>query len=125
MLTPSAGSIIYLVKEPVDMRKGHDGLIGVTRDILRKDPLSGHFFVFFNRRRTLIKILVWEAGGFWIFYKKLAQGTIEIPKSPGGAKDYIEVTKWQLDLIFAGISVKEIKRRKRYNGYDMQRKTYC
>ena len=107
------------------MRKSHDGLFGVTREILRKDPLSGHFFVFFNRRRNRIKILVWEEGGFWLFYKRLEQGTIEIPAYLRSATRCAEVEKWQLDLLFAGISVKETGRRKRYSVYGNRQKPDC
>ncbi len=120
MLTPSAGTKIFLAKGPLDMRKSHNGLIGATRDILKQDPLSGHFFVFFNRRRNRIKILVWETGGFWLFYKKLERGTIGIPNYLHSATKYAVIEKWQLDILFAGISVKEIERRKRYTGYGHQ-----
>jgi len=120
-LTLAPGARIFIARDPVDMRKSHDGLFGVTSEILRRDPMSGHYFVFFNRRRNLVKILVWETGGFWLFYKRLELGTYEMPLYLDCANECIEVDKWQINLIFAGISVKEIKRRKRYSGYERSR----
>ena len=46
--------------EPVDFRKGIDGLVGVCRQVLRSDPFSGAVFVFRNRRKTALKILIYD-----------------------------------------------------------------
>ena len=124
MLTLAPGVRIYVARDPVDMRKSHNGLCGVTRDILRRDPASGHYFIFFNKRRTLVKVLVWEESGFWVHYKRLEVGTFEIPDYLDHAGQCIEVDRWQLELIFSGITVKDIKRRKRFSGYGNQREAY-
>ena len=50
-------------RQPVDMRKSFDGLVGVVRSHLDEDPLSGSLFVFFNRRRDRTKILFWDRSG--------------------------------------------------------------
>lgn len=60
--------------EPVDFRKGIDGLAGVCRQVLRSDPFSGAVFVFRNRRQTALKILVYDGQGFWLCQKRLSQG---------------------------------------------------
>ncbi len=65
---------ILLAVEPVDFRKGIDGLAGVCRRVLASDPFSGYVFVFRNRRRTSIKILAYDGQGFWIAQKRLSQG---------------------------------------------------
>jgi len=125
MLTFAAGSRIFLCREPVDMRKNQDGLFAATREILKKDPMSGHYFVFFNRRRNRVKILFWEAGGFWVFYKRLEKGTFEIPADLACKGRSIEVPEWRMALIFLGISVKEFHARKRFTGYGNQEEIDC
>ncbi len=65
---------ILLATEPVDFRKGIDGPAGVCRTILRTDPFSGTLFVFANRRRTTVKILVYDGQGFWLCMKRLSRG---------------------------------------------------
>ncbi len=60
--------------EPVDFRKGIDGLAGVCRQVLNVEPLSGAVFVFRNRRQTALKILVYDGQGFWLCQKRLSRG---------------------------------------------------
>ena len=57
---------VYAAIEAVDMRKGFDGLYGLVRDQLGQDPLSGHVFLFSNRRHTRLKVLVWDGSGLWV-----------------------------------------------------------
>lgn len=92
------------------MRKGFDGLSGLVRDGLAKDPLSGDVFVFFNKRRSQVKLLVWERDGFSIYHKRLEQGTYEIPLSTS-----VELRGDELLLILQGISLKSVRRRKRFD----------
>ena len=65
---------ILLAVEPVDFRKGIDGLAGVCRKVLASNPFSGCVFVFRNRRRTSIKVLSYDGQGFWLAQKRLSQG---------------------------------------------------
>jgi len=90
VLTFAQGARIFLCREPVDMRKNQDGLFAATREILKKDPMSGYYFVFFNRRRNRGKVLFWEEGGFWVFYKRLERGTFEIPLDLAGTGSFTE-----------------------------------
>ncbi len=60
MLTLPASVRIYVAAEAVDLRRGFDGLAAATRSLIREDPLNGHLFVFLNRRRNRIKLLVWD-----------------------------------------------------------------
>ena len=65
---------ILVAVEPVDFRKGIDGLAGVCRNVIGKDPFSGYLFVFRNRRATAIKILAYDGQGYWLCQKRLSTG---------------------------------------------------
>lgn len=65
---------IFLATEAVDFRKGIDGLGGICRQVLKEDPFSGSMFIFRNRRRTALKILLYDGQGFWLFCKRLSKG---------------------------------------------------
>jgi len=65
---------IWLAVEPVDFRKGIDGLVAVCRQQLRAEPMEGALFVFSSRRRRSLKILVYDGQGFWLCQKRLSQG---------------------------------------------------
>jgi transposase len=65
---------ILVAVEPADFRKGIDGLASLCRAVLQQDPFSGCVFVFGNRRRQAIKILVYDGQGFWLCQKRLSQG---------------------------------------------------
>jgi hypothetical protein len=65
---------IYLCREAVDFRKGIDGLAGVCRKQLSKDPFCGSMFIFRNKRQTTLKILLYDGQGFWLFIKRLSKG---------------------------------------------------
>jgi transposase len=66
MLTIPHNTRILLCTSPVDMRKSFNGLIGIVRNQLHDDPLTGHLFVFLNKSNTLVKILYWDGDGFAI-----------------------------------------------------------
>lgn len=65
---------ILLAVEPVDFRKGIDGLVGVCRQSLRSDPFSGYVFIFRNKRASSIKVLMYDGQGFWQCQKRLSKG---------------------------------------------------
>ena len=96
------------------MRKGFDGLSGLVRNELGMDPLSGDVFIFLNRRRTHMKLLVWEASGFVVYYKRLERGRFEYPNIEG--PDRSIVISWrQLMLIIQGIELQSVRQRKRFS----------
>ena len=96
------------------MRKGIDGLSGLVRSGLQQDPLRGDVFIFFNHRRSQVKLLHWEGDGFAIYYKRLERGTYELPiiSHPG---DSAELRSDELMLILQGISLASVQRRKRFH----------
>ena len=65
---------ILVAVEPIDFRAGIDGLVSACRQRLEADPFSGALFVFGNRARTAIKILVYDGQGFWMCHKRLSSG---------------------------------------------------
>ena len=113
MLTLPPSVRIWLATEPVDMRKSFRGLSGIVRQRLEDDPLSGHVFCFINRRRTLMKTLVFDRTGYCIFYKRLARGTFQLPAFEEGATR-ICLDAGDLALILEGIDLNRVTRRVRH-----------
>lgn len=84
MLSLSSTARIYLCRQPIDMRKSFDGLAAATVSLLGQTPTSGHYFVFINRRRKLMKILCWEGDGYVIWSKRLERGQFNPSRNPAG-----------------------------------------
>lgn len=105
---------IYVAAGAVDLRKGFDGLSAVAREVIRADPLSGHLFCFFNRRRDRAKILVWDRGGFWLLYRRLEKGCFHLPRKPAEGEQHIEVEATELALLLEGIDLRGARRRPRW-----------
>jgi len=103
----------FLYRHPTDMRKSFDGLSGLVANYLRQDPLSGDVYVFLNRRKNRIKLLLWDGDGFWIFYKRLEKGTFQIPQDSTASPSF-ELAYDQLLLILRGIDLGFVKHRPRY-----------
>lgn len=93
------------------MRKGIDSLCGLVRNELGKDPLSGELFIFFCRGRRRVKLLLWEEDGFALYQKRLERGTFEMPE---GVASHQSITAEQLNFILAGVNLKKLSRRPRY-----------
>jgi transposase len=74
MFFPEGQIRVHLYGEPVDMRKSFDGLYGITRERLGKDPLSGELFAFINRRATQIRVLYFDRTGLCLWSKRLEAG---------------------------------------------------
>jgi transposase len=81
MIQLTAHMRILVATAPVDFRKGIDGLARLCRETLGRDPFSGGLFVFANKRRKAVKILVYDGQGFWLCQKRLSQG--RFPWWPG------------------------------------------
>ena len=72
---------VYVATEPVSLRKSFEGLSNEVRAVLSRDPLSGHVFVFLNRRKNQVKLLVWTRGGYTVVHKRLERGKFSIPET--------------------------------------------
>lgn len=112
MLTLPPTVQIFVSVDPVDLRKGFNGLSAIVREVMRKDPLSGHLFCFINRRRDRAKILLFDRGGYWIFYRRLERGTFKIPHCTDGV--YVEMEAPDLSLLLEGIDLAGARRRPRW-----------
>jgi transposase len=108
---------IFVCTEPTDMRRSFDGLCGMTRELIRQDPLSGAFFLFRNRSRDRLKILYWDRDGLAIWYKRLETGSFQLPtdlKKPENESSGVEITAEELSLLLHGIDLATVSRRKRF-----------
>jgi transposase len=103
----------HLYRKETDMRKGFDSLCGIIQNELGSQVHNGDAFIFINRPRSHLKLLLWEHDGFTIVYRRLEKGAFEVPPFDLDAKS-MQITCDQLHFILKGISLKEIKYRKRY-----------
>ncbi len=110
MLTFPSTVRIFVCRQPVDLRKAYDGLAGCVEQIIGGDPLSGHFFVFFNRRRTQVKILMWDRTGYCMYCKRLEQGRFCYSSQSG--EQGIDMPR--LLLILEGIDLSDSRTRRRF-----------
>lgn len=95
------------------MRKSFWGLSGLVRNHISHDLMSGDVFIFMNKRRNRIKLLMWDVTGFALYYKELERGTFELPGQ--GTSQSVELKWSDLVMLLEGIETKSIKRRKRYD----------
>jgi transposase len=110
---------VFPCTKPTDTRKSFDGLLGMVREYLGQDPLSRHLFLFLNRRRDRVKILLWEPDGLVIWYKRLESGTFQkldptAHASCSSGLAGLELIATDLTLLLTGIDVTTAQRRKRY-----------
>ena len=112
MLSLSPTMRVFVAVTPIDMRKSFDGLSNAAREIADRDPLSGHLFAFFNRRRTMMKAVYWDRNGYALIAKRLERGTFVLPS--GNARDVVEMEAAELALILEGIDLSGARRRPRW-----------
>jgi transposase len=104
---------VYLAAGATDMRKGFDGLYGMARDRLGIDPLSGHLFVFCNRRRNRLKVLYWDGSGLWICSKRLEKGRFSWP-AQGDDQGRVRMSSEELTLLVGGIELSRSRKKEWY-----------
>jgi transposase len=112
MLTLSPAVRIYMATGATDLRRSIDGLSGLVRERLALDPLSGHLFLFRNRRGDGLKVLAWDRSGFWVLYKRLERGTFAWPSEDGS--ESVEMRSADLALLLAGVDIARTRRRHWY-----------
>jgi transposase len=114
VLTLPASVRIFVAAEPIDLRRGFDGLAAATRSLIREEPLSGHLFAFLNRRRNRIKLLVWDRTGWIIVYKRLERGTFTLATKPTAGARHVEIDAGELGLILEGLDLRGAHRQMRW-----------
>jgi transposase len=115
MLTLPPSVKIYVAAQPVDARKSFDGLAAMIEGTFGLEPLSGHLFVFLNRRGHVAQLMFWDRNGFCIVKKRLEAGTFKLARSAADAHAmHVEIDSAELALMLEGIELEGAKRRKRY-----------
>ena len=102
---------VFLCTKPIDLRKGFDGLSGLVESVFQGDVLSGHWFVFLNRRRDRVKILAWDHDGLMLVSKRLERGNFQVPRT---SQTGIELDAVELSMLLSGIDFTTARRRTRY-----------
>jgi transposase len=105
---------IYVAAEPVDARKSFDGLAALVDSELGLESLSGHLFVFLNRRGHVAQMLFWDRNGYCIVKKRLEAGTFRLAQAGVDGSRHVEIDAAQLALMLEGIDLQGATRRKRY-----------
>lgn len=110
------GSVrVFVARDAVDMRKSFEGLANQVQFTLEQDPLSGHVYVFLNRRKTLVKMLVWTRGGFTIVYKRLERGRYAFPEQIASAAEAsVQIDMRELSMLLEGVELKRGRIHKRW-----------
>ena len=111
MLTLPPSVRMFVCTQPTDMRRGFDGLSMMVEQVLKRDPFSGHLFLFRNRRRDRIKVLYWDRDGYALWYKRLEKGVVLFPD---GLADGAELRASDLAMLLDGIDPTKVKRLCRY-----------
>ncbi len=111
MIGLSSNLQYFLCCSTVDMRNGFDGLAGIVRNHLGKDPISGDIFIFLNKKLSHIKLLYWDGDGFALFYKRLERGRFSLGTHNGLSK---QIKRDELLMLLEGLSFKETIKKKRF-----------
>jgi len=112
MLTCPTHVPIYFYAKPVDLRKSFDGLCGLIESAFGLNVVDGHLFLFVNKRQDRIKAIWFETGGLVIWYKRLENGTLGLPKV-ASEQAYLTIDVAQLAMLLAGVPLDHARRRTR------------
>ncbi len=118
MFFPEAQVRVWLYTRPTDMRKSFDGLSALAKDKLQEDPLSGHLFVFINRKRSHLKVLYFDRSGYCVWAKRLERGQFHYPPHSG---DKVALDWTRLKLLLEGIDVNTARHYRRYRHPESRR----
>jgi len=115
MLTLPPSVKIYVAAQPVDARKSFDGLAALVEAEFGLEPLSGHLFVFLNRRGHVAQMIFWDRSGFCIVKKRLEAGTFKLRAVVAAGATHVQIDSAELALMLEGIELAGARRRKRYS----------
>lgn len=106
---------VYFASQPVNLRRSFDGLANEVRHVLGQDPLEGHVFVFLNRRKNQVKLIVWTRGGFTIVHKRLERGTFAFPARVTASATCVAIdVPQELAMLLEGIDVTRVTSKPRW-----------
>ncbi len=105
---------VYFATQPTNLRKSFDGLANEIRHVLGHDPLVGHVFVFLNRRKNQVKLIVWTRGGFTIVHKRLERGTFTFPAQVTSTATSVVIDVHELAMLLEGIDGSRAKTKPRW-----------
>lgn len=114
MLTLPPSVKIFVATSPVDGRKSFDGPSSLVHATFGQDPLSGHLFVFLNRRRTQVRVLFFDRTGYCVVSKRLESGTFRLVREAAPSGEHIVVDAGELALMLEGIDLAGARQRKRW-----------
>jgi transposase len=100
VIRPSGDVRIHLYRQPVDMRKAIIGLVSIAEGEMGSDPFSADLFIFCNRARTLVKMVVWEGNGFVLWMKRLKKSRFKWPLS--GSEGVLQLTVQEINWLLDG-----------------------
>jgi transposase len=106
---------VYVATEPVSLRKSFEGLSNEVRAVLAGDPISGHVFLFLNRRRTQVKLLLWTRGGFTIVHKRLERGQFTFPARVTAGAASVEIDAHELAMLLEGLAASTQRSARRWS----------
>lgn len=115
MILLPASVRVHVAVEPVNLRKSFEGLSNEVRMVLDRDPLSGHVFLFLNRLRTQVKLLMWTRGGFTIVHKRLERGRFVFVENVRPGARAIEIGVDELAMLLEGIDARAVRRAARWS----------
>jgi len=110
MISLSPATRIYLAAGATDLRKGFEGLSDLVKHQFKEDPLSGHLFIFANRKRNRVKLLYSDTTGTWLCVKRLYQGCYAWPKTDEAGA--LRVLAEELTLLLSGIDLEKTSTRR-------------
>lgn len=105
---------VFVATAPTNLRRSFDGLSNEVRSVLAHDPLSGHLFVFLNRRKNHVKILAWTRGGFMIVQKRLEEGTFVFAHAVVAEVQTVEIDAHELAMLLEGIDSRAVRMKPRW-----------
>lgn len=96
------------------MRRGFDGLAAMVNGVIGEDALSGHLFVFRNRRADRVKILYWDRDGYALWYKRLEKGRFRFPTPARSGSARTEIRANDLMMLLDGVDLRSVRREERF-----------
>lgn len=111
MLSLSPATRIYLAAGATDLRKGFEGLSDLVSHQFKEDPLSGHLYVFANRKKNRIKLLYFDGTGVWVCGKRLARGCFAWPQTATNETGALRILAEELTLLLSGIDLDQTRPR--------------